>query len=333
MKKASAYSSLKVALVSDDLTRICLSYECRVINVTPRNGRLVLNYWKPDVLFVESAWGGRWNSWRYKIAAYPDHPDRSNRSLARLVEAARDRNIPTVFWNREDGVHFDRFIGSASLFDHILTVDENMVPRYREIVGSHVSVDVMMFAAQPAIHHPKDGTVMRRASFVGSYGRHIHPERRAWQDMIFRGAKGIGVTVYDRNSRRKADRYRFPEHSWIHIKKGVSHVRTADIYRRYIANLNVNTICDSATAFSRRLVEILACGGFAVTNSTPAVRRLFGDYCRMIDSEDEAKDLFDRLAGEGLSPDDRQRVSAGTDHVLRQHTWRHRLEQIAAVVV
>ncbi len=317
-----------MALIADEPTRVCLSHECRVMNVTYWNSHYVFDHWKPDLLLVESAWEGFWGSWKYGIASYPDHPERSNAVLDCLVGRARDENIPTVFWNREDGVHFDRFIASASLFEHIFTVDENVLPLYRAALKDAATLGVLMFAAQPAIHYPAPVEPDRRLAFLGSYSRHLHARRRWWQDMAFQAANDIGLIVYNRNSNRRSEQYRFPGERWIDVRKAIAHNRTADVYRRHIANLNVNTVDNSRTAFSRRLVEIIASGGFAVTNTTPAVNRHFRDYCKMIDCEDDARVLFNRLKRDGWSQADRERMRAGADYVLHHHTWRHRLGQI-----
>lgn len=332
MDQFAPFSRLKVALIADGLTRVCLAQECRVMNVTPWNSALVFRYWKPDLLLVESAWEGWWGSWRYRVAAYPDRTDRNNDLLAGVVRAARQAHIPCVFWNREDGVHFDRFIASARLFDHIYTVDENKVRHYQAAFGDDTPVKVLMFAAQPAFHFPAEASLIRRLSFVGSYGRHVHAGRREWQDMILHAANHIGVTVYDRNSGRSSTHYRYPNYSWIEMRRAIPHARTADVYRGHVANLNVNTISDSPTAFSRRLVEILACGGFAVTNPTLAVMRHFQAFCELVDSEEAARDIFNRLKRDGWSARDVKRGRAGADHVLRHHTWRHRLSQLAEVL-
>lgn len=318
----------KIALIADDVTRTCLSQECQVLSITPWNYAAVLTFRRPDLLFVESAWRGRWGSWRYRIASYPEFPERTNRSLARVVAAARDAGIPAVFWNREDGVHFDRFIGSARLFDRVLTVDRTMVPRYRELLPAGARVDVMMFAAQPAFHFPTGEEPARRAAFVGSYSQHIHFARKAWQDKMFQAAEEIGLTVYDRNSDRRSGTYRYPARPWIEVRNAVPHTRTGDIYRSHAVNLNVNTITDSPTAFSRRLVEILASGGYMLTNSTQAVREHFQDFCAATDDVEEARSLFARIASEGLSRQQREQARAGADHVKAHHTWRHRLAQL-----
>jgi spore maturation protein CgeB len=284
-------------------------------------------------LLVESAWLGYGGRWRYKIAAYPETLSRNNLELKHLVKSARDRNIPTVFWNKEDGVHFDRFIDSASLFDVVLTVDENCIPRYRERLGPNVKLGVMPFAVQPAIHHPKaEAPHLRRACFVGSYSHHIHDRRRQWQDMMFGVAEPMGLRVYDRNSDRKAKHYRYPALPWMTVRKGVPYEKTADIYRKHMVSLNVNTIEDSPTMFSRRLIEIVACGGFAVTNPSPAVDRFFKDYVKVVRNAAECQELIKRVAKDGWSKQERERALAGADYVLKHHTWKHRLKQIAELV-
>jgi Glycosyl transferases group 1 len=324
---------MRVAVIADSLTTSALQCEFPISRVSLHFNPWVYFSARPDFLFVESAWQGCNKSWKYKIAAYPAHANRNNSQLRRLVDRVRSRGIPTVFWNKEDGVHFDRFIDSASLFDVVLTVDENCIPRYRERLGTNVKLGVMPFAVQPGIHHPAaNGPTLRRASFVGSYSHHVHDRRRAWQDMMFRAAKPLGLTAYDRNSDRRNANYRFPPLPWLDVKQSVPYEKTADIYREHMVSLNVNTVDDSPTMFSRRLVEIVACGGLAVTNPSPSVDRYFRDYCEVVHNEEECRAVFERLSKDGLSRRDRDRALAGADYVRQNHTWAHRIEQIMAVI-
>ena len=140
---------MNLYLISDNLTLHALLLENIDIKENWFNFKLNNNF----ILFVESAWFGYKKKWQYKIASYPDHPKRTNEKLVRLVQAAKDKGIPTVFWNKEDSVHFDRFIDSAKHFDHIFTVDENCVERYRAVVPASTTVDVAMFPVQPRIHN------------------------------------------------------------------------------------------------------------------------------------------------------------------------------------
>jgi spore maturation protein CgeB len=325
---------VKIALIADELTSKCLQYEANVYCITPLNYKLILHIFKPDFLFVESAWSGKRDAWKFKIASYPNHSKRNNKALQKVVEYANKLNIPTVFWNKEDGVHFERFIESAKLFDHIFTVDENCIPKYRAAVGNNVTVNTLMFAVQSKIHYFSGFNFKyNRANFVGSYSHHIHDRRRLWQDMIFRSTTntGLGLSIYDRNSSRKSSNYRYPKLSGIDVYSAVKYSDTAQIYKDYLVSLNVNTIEDSVTMFSRRLVEIIGCGGIAVTNPSPAVDKYFKDYCYVVRDEREANELFDRLKY-GLSEQDLERARAGAEYVANEHTWSHRIKEIYKVI-
>lgn len=320
-------------MVADELTRACFADECHVIDVTPSNIESVLAQC-PDIVFVESAWQGWRDAWKYRVAAYPDHPERTNHDLARLFRHARERGIPSVFWNKEDSAHFERFIASARLADVILTVDEACVERYRAVVGPRVSVGTLPFAVQPLIH-AFDGIDDRRrgACFVGSYGSHIHDTRRARTDLLLQSAAStLGLTVYDRNSDRRAAHYRYPPLPGMRVRPKVTHRRTAAIYKSHLVALNVNTVENSPTMFSRRLIEILACGGLAVTTPALAVDRLFADYCHVVHNDDEARALFERLARDGYSARDREMMRAGAEYVLTHHTYSQRIDAILDVV-
>lgn len=324
---------MRFALISDSLTMESLSFDIDLINVKIWNYKFLFKFIRPDVFFVESAWKGAGDSWKYKIASYSDHYERSNKDLKKVIEYARNLGIHCVFWNKEDGVHFDRFIDSASLFDIVFTVDENCISKYREILGGKAKIGVLPFPVQPKMHYPIDSALPRenKACFVGSYSHHIHDERRKWQDMMFQAAKPYGLTVYDRNSDRKSKNYRYPDLPWIDVRKSVSNKATADIYRKYLVQFNVNTVTDSPTMYSRRLVEALACGSIVVTNPAVSVDKMFAEYCEVVHSREECDDVLERIF-KGGGKRELERARAGADYVLREHTWEKRLKQIADTI-
>ncbi|HDL6295300.1 TPA: glycosyltransferase family 1 protein, partial [Mannheimia haemolytica] len=307
-------------IISDDLTYKSISLE----GINSKFSWLTLNNKSDSILFVESTWQGYKNRWKYKIASYPDHPKRTNQKLLRLVEKAKDKGIPTVFWNKEDSIHFDRFIDSAKHFDHIFTVDQNAIARYREVVPDTTTVNVGMFPVQPRIHNFQGFNFKHlAANFVGSYSHHIHNKRRERQDMLFGAAlkAGLPVTIFDRNSDRKSENYRYPKNSFnLNVQPAVSYTETANIYRDYLVSLNINTVEDSPTMFSRRVVEILACGGILVSTPSMAIDNIFKEYCHIVQSEDEAIELFQRLK-RGASRDDLNKAIAGSEFVLSNFTW------------
>ncbi|ELK4666013.1 glycosyltransferase [Campylobacter coli] len=329
-------SILKIALIADELTYASLKVEDGVVvkNITPLNYKLVLYFWKPDFLFVESAWHGFKNKWKYKIASYPDYPKRNNNQLKKLISYAQKNNIPTVFWNKEDYVHFDRFIESAKLFDFIFTVDENCISRYKSYVGENSFVGVLLFAVQSKFHNFTGfNFTLNRANFVGSYSRHIHEKRRFYQDMMFKLSSQVNnLDIFDRNSNRKSTNYRYPKFKGMQIYPSVEYEKTAEIYKKYLISLNVNTIENSPTMFSRRLIEIIACGGVAITNHTLAIEKYFKDYCYSFQTEGELKDILYRFEKDGLSEDDKIKLKNGAEYIAKNHTWKQRLKQIVDTI-
>ncbi len=330
------FAGLKVALIADHLTEACLTFECRVKNVTPKNFREVLHSWRPDILLVESAFHGWCGRWRYELAKQPFWM-RCTRPTAifRVLECARAMGIPTVFWNKDDGAFFDHFIDIAKAFDHVFTTDENCVPCYRAVVPAGTTVNTLMIPYQPAFHS-FDGFDFstKSACFTGSYYRKILNARRLYLDMLFRAAKGAGarIDVFDRNHDRFSKRFefRFPETDALRVHPRVPHWETARLYKAHALSINVNSVTDSATMCSRRLLEILACGGIAMTNPSACVTKHFAPYCHVVATAEEAGEAFARLR-HGPDSRDLERAAEGARYVRSAHTWAHRLRDICHV--
>lgn len=326
------FKNLKIALISDDLTRSCLTPEANIFNITPWNYKIGLKHWKPDLLFVESAWNGYLNSWKYKIASYPNRKTNKNKHLEKVVNYAQNLGIKCVFWNKEDNVHFERFISSASLFDYILTVDENCINKYKQAINRDIKVASLLFAVQPSIHYFKDFNYQyKKVSFVGSYNKHQHDKRRDWQDLLFSASTDFGLDIYDRRSNKKSDNFKFPDYPSTVLKNRVSHHKTGDVYRAYIANLNVNTVTDSKTMFSRRLIEIMACGRLVITNPADSIDQYFHDYCSVVHNQEELLEIYAKLK-QGYSKIDKEKIREGSELILNNHTYTHRIKEILAFI-
>ena len=310
---------MKVLFIGDELTQKSLNNLKKDIKFKYSYNKFSLK--NINLIIVESCWRGQKDKWRYKIANYPDYPERSNIDLRKFLEMADKYNIPAVFWNKEDGAHFNRFIDSASLFKYILTVDANCVERYRSILGKSVKVGVLPFAVQPAFHHP---TVLppryNQSLFVGSYSHHIHNARQKWQDMAFSAASPYGLTIVDRNSNRKSDVYRYPDLPNMTIKSAVPYDQTGELFRQYSHCLNVNTVTDSPSMFSRRLIEIMACERLAVTNPSLSVSTRFEGMCEVIDSKEQADELFAQLS-RGYTKQQIEMMRYASDHILKNYNY------------
>ena len=120
---------------------------------------------RPDLFFVESSWKGNSGTFEYRVAGY-------SFSLGDEIRAALEicakLKIPTVFWNKEDPVHFNNFIELAKKFDLVLTTALEARELYLGAGCSNVST--MQFYADPSLHRPNQiQEKIEKIIFAGSY--------------------------------------------------------------------------------------------------------------------------------------------------------------------
>ena len=248
-----------------------------------------------------------------------------------MVEGCRRMGIPTVFWNKEDPVHFDNFIDAASHFDYVLTTAEEAVPAYRE--RSRAKVGTLQFAAEESIHNPI-GSAQRneRVCFAGSFYASRFADRQADQLMLLEAASTFDLDIYDRNfvANSKATRsseFSFPEHLARFVRGSLPYDAMSKAYREYRVFLNVNSVIDSPTMFSRRVFELLACGTPVVSTWSRGTEETFGnDLVWHVRSRGEAEEAIKVLLGD--EREWRRRSLQGIRKVMSQHTSADRFRQI-----
>lgn len=317
---------VRMLSIFDEFSRECFRPHAALIEPRPDNWRELLDTYAPQLAFVESSWRGNGGSWQYRVAKYQAPP---GRELEALVSECKSRGIPAVFWNKEDPVHFDNFIDSASQFDFIFTTAEDAIPRYRDRTSAKISV--LPFAAEISLHNPLGSHARNgRICFAGSYYANRFQERRDDQLMLLDAARGFDFDIYDRNHGAQAsgpDDFRFPERFRPHVRGRLPYEQMGRAYRSYSVFLNVNSVIDSPTMFSRRVYELLACGTPVVSTWARGIEEVFGqDLVWMVRSADEAKSALSTLlndAGEW-----RRRSLQGIRAVMRAHTFGHRFEQM-----
>lgn len=287
---------LTVATILDPISSAVFAPEFRSIPLRQGEWRTQLDQHEPDLLFVESAFGGINGDWAFRVAHFGEpHTD-----LSELVRAARDASIPTVFWNKEDPINYGMFIGSASLFDHVFTVDANTLDRYHTDLG-HNRVHVLPFAAQPALHYPpaNDSKRTGTVAFAGSYYAKKHPKRRTQMEMLLGPALDFHLDIYDRMGTSDDPRFAWPERFRSRIVGSVPYPEMGDVYRLYKVFLNVNTVTDSPTMCARRIFELAATGTPILSGPSDAVAALVPPgIVTTANSPDEAHDSLQSLLGD-----------------------------------
>lgn len=325
-----AVSQLRIAAVLDTFSFASFAPDVDLVGLRPDTWRSALAADPPHLLLVESAWKGTEGAWEYQVGSYTYPGSVGLPRLRELVAFCRDNDIPTVFWNKEDPVHFDKFAEAARLFDVVLTTDADRIPAYRALDGLRAAVvDALPFAAQPRLHRPTHALAERdpRPVFAGTYYRNRHPERREQLEQLLDGARELGLLIYDRTHGQDNPSVGFPERFRPHITGGVPYEEMVRIYRRHRVFLNTNSVVDSPTMFSRRVFELLACGTPVVSTPGRGVEAMFGDIVPIVRSREEATVQLTRLL-----TDDRawhHHAAAGLRAVLTGHTTQHRLAAIA----
>ena len=314
-----------VAAILDTFTEYCLRYEADLVLLTPKQWKRQLERAQPTFLLVESAWSGNNGEWRYLLTNYKS---RDVNPLRDLVKHCREHGLTTVFWNKEDPPNFDVFIDAAKEFDFVFTTDADCIPKYKEICG-HDRVYLMAFACQPRLHNPcRDKSWPRYpVCFAGSWMEKYSERRRSLDDLL-EPALAFGLHIFDRNFKVTGydSRYRFPDRYRSAIKGSLDYEHMLTAYRCYDVMMNVNTVTDSPTMFSRRVFESLACGTPVISTESVGLRAMVSGYVRITRSSQDTTSHLQELLSDG---ERRMREAhLGYRHVHTHHTYRHRMKEV-----
>ncbi|MFM5171275.1 glycosyltransferase [Aeromonas veronii] len=319
---------INVVSISDKFTYECFRYEANFIPLTKKNWKAEIDAANPVLFFVESAWNGNDGEWTYTMASYKKH---LGDPLREAIKYCQSKNIPVVFWNKEDPTNYDVFIDVAADCDYIFTTDGGIVDKYKARVG-HDKVYPLAFAAQPAIHNPirdkRKKLPTYEACFAGSWYNNGHDTRRIQTEIVLDGAMHRELHVYDRmlHATQHRESRIFPAKYQPFIVGSLSYDQMVTAYRQYKLFLNINTVQDSPTMFSRRVFEILACGTPVVSTPSDGMKEMLKEHVYVVDNKNTATVKIDSLLN-----DEHKRKSIGhlaSRYILQEHAYKNRFEYI-----
>lgn len=314
---------LRIAAIMDSFTRHCYAPEADIIHLHPEHWERQFAEFKPDLIFIESAWEGLDGVWKYKV--YSCSPE-----LRALLDAAYHAGIPSLFWNKEDPAHYGTFLPVASLVDYVFTTDMDCIPRYREAIG-HNNVFLLPFAAQPKHHNPIEKYTRKNAfCYAGSYNFHYLERQHNLRTIIDVAASFLPVEIYDRNHNDPRDVVKFPP-EYADMILGSLNFQDIDLaYKGYRFSINMNSIKLSQTMFARRVFELMACNTLIVSNYAHGVSLFFGDLLLASDSEHELQKTLQLWMSDEIFC--RKLRLLSLRKVMREHTYARRLAYICTML-
>ncbi|EBF6110852.1 FkbM family methyltransferase [Campylobacter coli] len=314
---------LKIACIMDEFTYESFKYECDLLQLSLENWKNEIMHFKPSLLFIESAWQGKNSLWKLKISGF-------SIELQELIGYCKENHIPTIFWNKEDPVHFNTFLPIACSVDFIFTTDIDCVSKYKFYAG-HEDVYCLPFAAQTKMYNPIEEFDRKdEFNFAGSYYLR-YPQRQLDFDNLINAIKPYkNISIYDRNFNNPHSHYTFPNCYKDMIIGNLPFNEIVKAYKGYKFGITINTVKQSQTMFARRAFELIACNTFVVSNFSRALRNFFGDLVVSSDNVNELKDKL-KLACEDEMYCKKIKLNA-LRKVMKEHTYTDRLKFIASVV-
>lgn len=270
-------SDLRVGIIADEFTSKTLAHSFRTTPLSKSSWKDQLAQDDFDLIFIESAWSGNGGEWHRAVGYYSDE---ESRDIFGVIELARSLGVPTIFWNKEDPIHFNRFVRTAQQCDHVFTTDSNMIPRY--LNGNSVkcrTASALPFYAEPVIHNPLMGSrpMENTAAYAGTFYGDRYEKRSKELVGLLRAAQSIGLVIYDRQLSNPESPYHFPEEFSESVRGSLPYDEVLDSYKSHLANINVNSVTDSPTMFSRRVVEVAASGGVVISGSGRGITESIGN--------------------------------------------------------
>src|SRR5690606_12295903 len=261
---------IRVACIMDDFTFGSYQPECDLYQLTPGGWKNELKTFQPDLLFIESAWRGKDELWGSKVG-------HCSQELQNILDWCRVRHIPTVFWNKEDPVHFEMFLTTAKLFHFVFTTDMDCIHRYKASLG-HERVYFLPFACQPSLHNPVVQFLRKDAfCFAGAYYQGYPERTRDLESFVQELSRHRPFEIYDRNFRKSDSKYKFPEAYQPYIIGTLPASEIGRAYKGYRYAINLNSVKQSQTMFARRVYELLGSNTLTISNYSRGVRLMFGE--------------------------------------------------------
>ncbi|MEN6351779.1 MAG: glycosyltransferase [Syntrophomonas sp.] len=258
---------------------------------------------------------------------WPDYvfTDGGINRMHKIFPLLEDLNIPHIYWAIEDPVSFQQLsLPYARKSSYVFTPCQESILDYNQF---GIKANLLMFGCHSQFH--------QRAGFNQRYNHDLiffgnnynyHPARRQGINNIFNPLLNWGYDI------------KFFGNEWW-LDRGMEFSIPEQYYGGYAPNEDIPAACASAriilglhsvdsslTMMSMRTFEILGCGGFYLTQWTPAIENYFTNHQHLVwtKSAEETVELVNFYL---QRPDARERIARqGQQEVYEKHTYHRRLQ-------
>lgn len=279
-----------------------------------------------DLVLLVSTWRGitdeEWAGVAQRNSPLQEH------LLEVVIPHFKSKDIPVVFYSKEDPPNYQHFLPFARVADVIFTSAEEMLPKYREECPNAVHHGVLPFGVNPRHHSPlghRNGT-SEIIPFAGSWFNHKYHSRGRWGSQLFTGVATSNtheLLIFDRNSHLNRERYFFPIEFAGAILPAIGHDELLELLRLSDIAINLNSVQDSMTMFANRVVELQATGTLVLSNYNAGINSLYPQ----VHTVNSARDIKALL--ETLNQDELRRAQAdGIRDVFTNDLTHFRIDSI-----
>ena len=281
-------SNIKCLTILDEISELSWSNEFNSFRIDRNNFHEQLLNSTSDFAFLESCWKGNSGQWIYGFTS-PGLKHANAQDLLNVIQILKIKNIPIVFWNKEDPMHYERFLPIAKLADIIFTTDDNMVKSYLKDTKVK-KVFCLPFGVNSSLSNPVNRNRIKQENicFAGTYYGKGHADRLKQMKYILPVIKEFNGVIYDRMSDLNNDVYKFPDVYKEFIRPSVPFNEMNELYKSFRVFLNVNTITNSPTMISRRVYELLGSGTPVISTPSLAIDTQFNEIVQSVSNKKEA---------------------------------------------
>jgi hypothetical protein len=317
-------NELKVISILDPFSNTIFSKEFKNY---PLNPILWFNQFqkiKPDLFLVESVWNSINSKFNF---SYPNNID----LIKNILHYCNLNKIKVLFWNKEDGINYDKFIWIAKLFPNISTTDNTCISKYL-FDCNHKNIFVLPFGITPILHNPfnkgyinpSDILFAGRWYYGNEFSDRIKDMKILFQD--FQLFKNKNLVIFDRNYNKLFGKKSFPDLFLPYLHESVDYETICLYYRHFKILYNVNSVHNSDTMFSRRVLEAIGCKTFVVSSYSKALQNFHLNSIYLCFNNNDTKKYTNLI----LNHYDKILINIHNDfiNVYLNHTITNKLENI-----